>query len=390
MSRKLPQILVVDDVRANLVAMQAVLEGLDCDVVVASSGEEALRILLKSSFAAMLLDVQMPGMDGYEVAQHARNNSTTRQVPIIFLTAKHETREDALRGYGTGAVDFLFKPLSPIVLRSKVRVFLDLFQRKAEIEAAYSELKLTQSQLIQSAKMASLGEMVAGVAHEINNPLAFAVSHLRTARSCLSRLEADLPTLLPDERVADWVKAQTRLSEMHHGLDRIGDLIGQLRTFSRLDEGELKLVHFRESLESVLMILGHRLEGRIEVVLSLKGPETFECYPGPLNLAVLNLVANSIDAIRHEGRIEIATTVEGEMIVISVADNGEGIPDEVQSRVFDPFFTTKPIGKGTGLGLSITYSVAKKHGGALDIESKQGEGTRVSLKIPLALKQKEQ
>lgn len=386
----LPQILVVDDVRANLIAMQAVLEGLECAVVTANSGEEALSILLKNSFAAMLLDVQMPGMDGYEVAQHARNNPTTRQVPIIFLTAKHETREDALRGYGTGAVDFLFKPLSPIVLRSKVRVFLDLFQRQADIEAAYEELKVTQAQLVQSAKMASLGEMVAGVAHEINNPLAFASSHLRTARNCLSRLTGDMPNLLPVERLDDWTKAQNRLSEMHHGLERISDLVGQLRTFSRLDEGELKVVNFRESIDSVLMILGHRLEGRIEVTCSLSGPETFECYPGPLNLAVLNLVANAIDAIENEGTIEIATRVEDEMIVLSVTDNGEGIPDEVQSRVIEPFFTTKPVGKGTGLGLSITYSIVKKHGGWLDIKSRRGEGTRVSFKIPMTSWQKEQ
>lgn len=381
-----PQILVVDDVPANLVAMQALLEGMDCEVVLAHSGSEALRCLLKSQFAAILLDVQMPDMDGYEVAQYARKHEATRQVPIIFLTAKHETSDDALRGYGTGAVDFLFKPVSPLMLRSKVRVFLELHRRQVQIEKAFAELQLTQAQLVQSAKMAALGELVAGVAHEINNPLAFAKSHLKTARGCLGRIEPTLLSSLSAEFTEDWTKAQNRLSEMHNGLDRISDLVTQLRTFSRLDEGSLKKVDVRECVDSVLMILGHRLGHGIRVELLLDGPASFECYPGPLNLALMNLVANAIDAVGDQGTITISTRELDGSIVIGVRDDGVGVPEDVQPRVFEPFFTTKPVGKGTGLGLSITYSIAQKHGGSLELKSKPGEGTLVSLRFPLAIK----
>lgn len=390
MSSTHPHLLVVDDVEANLVAMEAILEGMDCALVLARSGNEALKLLLKHDFAAMLLDVQMPGMDGYEVAQHARSNVQTRQIPIIFLTAKHETKDDALRGYGTGAVDFLFKPISPVVLRSKVRVFLELRQRQMQVEQALSDLKVAQTQLVQSAKMASLGELVAGVAHEINNPLAFATSHLRTARECLDRVGPTVASQLSGETGAAWDKARNRLGEMNLGLQRISELVNQLRTFSRLDEGERKTIDIAECLDSVLMILGHRLENVIQVARRLHGPARFDCYPGPLNLALLNLVTNAIDAIGEKpnggkGNIVISTESREDKIAISITDDGMGIPPELQTRILEPFFTTKPVGKGTGMGLSIAYSIAQKHGGTLEIASTPKQGTTMTIVFPRSL-----
>jgi len=414
-----PTVLVVDDVEANLVAMRALLDGMGCDVTLAKSGNDALRHLLKREFAVLLLDVQMPEMDGYEVAQHARQNPATKDVPIIFLTAAYNDEDNVLRGYGSGAVDYLRKPFHPLILRSKVKVFLELFAGRSQIsdakaalertngelhalltakaalveqsrranedlEKAYRELKSTQAQLIQSAKMASLGSLVAGVAHEINNPLAFVISHLETARKSLEQVQAECPVALTAPARQPWDRAQTRLSEMGIGLERIRELVVKLRTFSRLDEGERKKASMRECVDSVLMILRHRLKDRIRVETRFGEPDVIECVPSLLNQAIMNLLSNAIDAINGEGAIVVSTKLEGEMYSIVVTDTGAGIPEELRERVLEPFFTTKPVGQGTGLGLSITYAIVRKHGGTLELSGREGGGTNAIIRIPIS------
>jgi two-component system NtrC family sensor kinase len=392
-----PAVLVVDDVEGNLVAVEAILSDMDCDVVLTRSGHQALRALLKREFAVALLDVQMPEMDGFEVARHARENPATRDVPLLFLTAAHDSEDGVLRGYGSGAVDFLFKPIDSIILRSKVRVFLDLYRTRSEIAAqkralerthtaledAYRDLKAAQSQLIQSAKMASLGELVAGIAHEINNPLSFAISHLDTAQKSLAHVEAERRDALSEASAPHWDRARSRLHEMSLGLERIRELVIKLRTFSRIDEGERKRVIFRECVESVLMILRHRMKDRIVVDLLLGAPEELECFPGLLNQALLNLLANSVEAMPGTGRIKIATSIEDGAYSIEVTDTGPGIPMPLRSRVFEPFFTTKPVGQGTGLGLSITYSIVERHGGTIQVEGPENGGTTMLIRLPL-------
>jgi len=385
-----PAVLVVDDVQANLVALQALLEDMACDVVLARSGNEALRELLRREFAVVLLDVQMPGMDGYEVAHHARRNPATRDVPIIFLTAANNSEGMVLRGYGSGAVDFLFKPLNPAILRSKVRVFLELHaaQRRiadanTELQTAYTELQTTHAQLVQSAKMASLGELVSGVAHEINNPLSFVLSHWDTVRRKLSQLEPELPTPLSVSASNKWQLANERLREIGPGLERIRDLVIKLRTFSRLDEGERKRVSIRECVESVLTILGHRLRGGIEVETDFGFPDQVDCYASLLNQAIMNLISNAIDAMSGAGVLRISTGSRGAMYSIVVSDTGPGIPAELRERVLEPFFTTKPVGQGTGLGLSITYSIVRKHQGTIELSEPPGGGTSVAIRFPL-------
>jgi two-component system, NtrC family, sensor kinase len=394
-----PSVLIVDDVEANLVALEALLGGLGCQVTQASSGQQALRVLLRREFAVILLDVQMPDMDGYEVARHARTNPATRDVPIIFLTATHNSQENVLRGYGSGAVDFLFKPLDPDVLRSKVRVFLELFRgrreladanaelerKHEELRLAYRELQSTQSQLVQSAKMASLGALVAGVAHEINNPLAFVLSHLDTISRSLESFRGGLASPVSEAGEAQWRRAQLRLVEAGAGLARIRDLVLKLRTFSRLDEGERKLARVQDCVDSVLTILEHRTTGRIEVETEVGAPEMLDCYPAMLNQVLLNLVANAIDAIEGRGKIRIVAGADGSSYVLSVGDTGPGIPRELRDRVLEPFYTTKPVGQGTGLGLSIAYSIVQKHQGTLDLGEAPGGGALVTIRLPLAL-----
>ncbi len=417
---ELPAVLVVDDVQANLVAIGALLEGLSCTVTSVSSGNQALRALLRNEYAVMLLDVQMPEMDGYEVAHHARSNPTTKDVPIIFLTASHSSDENVARGYGSGAVDFLLKPIDSTVLLSKVRVFLELYQSRkqladanwrlemknvelqalaageaaaaadvrrayAELQKAYRDLQTTQAQLVQSAKMASLGELVAGVAHEINNPLAFVLNHLDSTRKYLDQFRDRVAAEATEAAEEPWQRAQARLKEIHGGLQRIRDLVLKLRTFSRLDEGERKVVSFQECVDSVLTILQHRTKERIEIVTDLQPPDLIDCYPSLLNQVLLNLIANSIDSIESKGTISLSAGADGEDFVICVTDTGHGIPPELRERVLEPFFTTKPVGKGTGLGLSIAYSIVKKHEGSIQLDERPGGGTSVSIRFPLKL-----
>jgi two-component system NtrC family sensor kinase len=302
----------------------------------------------------------------------------------------------------------LFKPLDRDVLRSKVRVFLDLYagrqqlakknaelralaeaeaeaattlrQTNEQLTAAYRELQATQTQLVQSAKMASLGELVAGVAHEINNPLAFVVSHLETVRKSLDQLRTD-----PEPGHAEelWQRAHSRLTETELGLGRIRDLVLKLRTFSRLDEGERKLVSIAECIESVLTILGHRVKDRISVTTRVSPPEQLDCYPALLNQVLLNLIANSIDAIEGQGNITITAGGQDSDFVFTVADDGPGIPPALRERVLEPFFTTKPVGQGTGLGLSIAYSIIKKHEGTLELSDAPAGGTLATIRLPI-------
>lgn len=390
-----PNVLVTDDVEANLKSFDALLGDLDCNIVLARSGNEALRQLLKREFAVILLDVQMPEMDGYEVARHIRMHPGTREVPIIFATATHGGNESVLKGYDSGAVDFLLKPIDPNVLRSKVKVFLELYlgrraiaDAKQELEhknralaSAYAELQATQAQLIQAAKMASLGQLVAGVAHEINNPLAFVVSHLGTALRGLEGVDQLIPA--ESDLLPGFQRAQSRLQEMDIGLSRIRDLVLKLKTFSRLDEGERKVVSMRESIDAILTILAHQLKDRIEVVTQYGEPDQINCYAGSLNQALMNLISNAIDAIHGEGKLWITTSTHDGAYQIVVADTGTGIPEVIRDRVLEPFFTTKPVGEGTGLGLSITYSIVKKHEGTLQLRDRSGGGTEAVVTLPL-------
>jgi two-component system NtrC family sensor kinase len=259
---------------------------------------------------------------------------------------------------------------------------VELKRLNEDLRHAYAELQIKQVQLIQAAKMASLGELVAGIAHEINNPLAFILSHIATADASVSKGVAQLAQL-PLPAAEYFRRAHERLEESQVGAERIRDLVLKLRTFSRLDEGERKSVSISECVTSVLKILEHRYQHRIVVQTHFGYPDVVECFPGLLNQALMNLVANSIDAIEAAGAISITTGADGKDFVIVVADSGQGIPEEVRARVLEPFFTTKPVGVGTGLGLSITYSIVQAHGGTIELSPRAGGGTNATIRFPL-------
>jgi two-component system NtrC family sensor kinase len=417
------RILAVDDSSTYLHELLAVLSGEGYDVVPARSGEEGIEMLIAQQFDCVLLDLVMPGIDGIETCRRIKASQVLRDIPLIMLTAA-EDRKAMIEALGSGADDFISKSSELEVLKARVRAQLrrkqfedehrsirekllhsqieaaearaaralaetrarlveELEQKNQELTNAYRELQLAQTQLVQSAKLASLGELVAGVAHEINNPLAFVISHLGTVRRSVAKIDAKFRSAFDQDDLVGWQRAIDRMGEMDGGLARMRELVLKLRTFSRLDEGERKTVSIRECVESLLTILGHRLKDRIEVQTRYGEPDFVECYPGLLTQAIMNLVANAIDAISDRGTITISSGAAGDLYRISIADTGTGIPAAVRDRILDPFFTTKPVGQGTGLGLSITYSIVKKHGGTLEFNDADGGGTEVIIRIPV-------
>jgi two-component system NtrC family sensor kinase len=437
------RILTVDDSATFRAALAGFLAAEGYEVLQAQSGEEALQLLGDQTVDCILLDLEMPGLGGRETCRLLKTTPQLRPIPVVVLTGVDD-RDSLLDGLTVGADDFIQKSAEFEVLKARVRAQLrrrqieeetrrvreqlllselrinealaaqtlaetkaalvDQLERKNEelsqvlavkealaqkyraanfeLDRAYRELQSTQAQLVQSAKLASLGELVAGVAHEINNPLAFAISHLNTARRCLTNIEEEVVPTLSSSAHAQWAKAGTRLSEMNLGLDRIRDLILRLRTFSRIDEGERKVVDLRDTIESVLTILRHRCGSKIELTMDCADVPELDCYPSLLNQAIMNLVANAIDAVSEEGQVSILAHVVDQDCVIEVTDNGPGVPPELRERVLEPFFTTKPVGQGTGLGLSMTYAIIQKHRGSLEISEAPGGGARVAIRIP--------
>lgn len=242
--------------------------------------------------------------------------------------------------------------------------------------------------LVHTANMAALGQLVAGIAHEINNPIAFVDNNSFLIKEKLEALASDCDTLLSPAHKKLIQTCRDRLSETQVGLNRVKELINKLRTFSRLDEGEFKTVNVHDSVDSVLILLKHR-NRRIEIDKQFGGSPMLNCAPGQLNQVLMNILVNAMDAIGDEaGRITIRAGLEDGMYCISVRDSGPGVPAPIHSRLFQPFFTTKPVGKGTGLGLAISHSIIQAHKGHIEILSPEGGGAEFRIRIPPDLNEK--
>ena len=290
---------------------------------------------------------------------------------------------------------------------------LELNEKNKHIQEALQELQRTQAQVIQSEKMSSLGQMVAGVAHEINNPVSFVHGNLEPAceyaqdliriielyqkhyPNPVQEIQTEIEAVELDFLKEDFVKL---LESMQNGTERITNIVLSLRNFSRLDESEFKLVDIHEGIDSTLLILHNRLKSQsnhpeIEIIKEYSSLPKVDCYAGQLNQVFMNILANAIDALEDEVKknptftpqIRVSTELSGNNnIAINIADNGSGIPASIQSKLFDPFFTTKQVGKGTGLGLSISYQIiVDKHHGKLSCDSSPETGTEFIIKIPI-------
>jgi two-component system NtrC family sensor kinase len=261
---------------------------------------------------------------------------------------------------------------------------LELAHARAQAEAAEAlaaanaRLQETQAQLVQSAKMASLGELVAGIAHEINNPLAFILAHHGTVERAVS--QAGTATN-QEQRTLHLGKAEERLASIRTGLVRIQDLVVKLRRFSRLDDETTRL-DVPEAIDAVLTLLGPKIPSGVTITRSYEAPPVLTCSPALINQVVMNLVSNAADAVPADGgTIRIATDSDDCTYRITVSDNGPGVPPALRERVFEPFFTTKEVGAGTGLGLAIAYGIVKAHGGSIEIGSAPEGGALFTITI---------
>jgi len=425
------KILVIDDNPTNLGVIVDYLEAKDFTVLVAQDGESGLKRARYAHPDLILLDVLMPGMDGFETCLHLKQDASTREIPVIFMTALSNT-EDKVKGFVSGAVDYVTKPVQQeeLLVRIKAHLKLQELSRALEeknkllaeqnhtLENALTELQQAQVQIVHSEKMSSLGQLVAGVAHEINNPLNFidanldyATDYAQTLLSLVKLYQTHYPNPAPEIQVEAkridleflQIDFNKLLNSMRVGTERICQIVLSLRNFSRMDEAEFSAVNIHDGIESTLMILQHRLKARpelpeIQIIRDYGNLPLIECYAGQLNQVFMNILANAIDAIEelnasrtqqenqnNAGRITICTSpMDSQWAKIAIADNGSGMPEPTRQKIFAPFFTTKSIGKGTGMGMSISRQiVVEKHSGKLECFSTVGAGTEFIIQIPM-------
>ena len=415
--------LIVDDLEENLLSLEALLQRDGLAFLKARSGDEALEMLLKHDVALALLDVQMPGMDGFQLAEFMRGNERARHIPIIFLTAGSADTQRRFRGYEAGAVDFIQKPIEPDILRGKAGVFFDLHQqrrqiqvqhdaleigtkaladaanqleaqvreRTAELEEALARLKAetaererAEASLRQSQKMEAVGQLTGGIAHDFNNMLTGIMGALDLMRRQAAAGQVD--------NIERYIDAATTSAA------RAAALTQRLLAFSRRQSLDPKPVEINELIGSMSDLIERAVNEKTDfrMVLAPDLPAAL-VDPHQLENAILNLAINARDAMPDGGVLTVETKVvdldkagvagrpgltPGRYLLIAVSDTGVGIAPELIEKVFDPFFTTKPLGQGTGLGLSMVYGFVRQSGGHVRIHSQTGMGTSVKLYLP--------
>ncbi|MGC9527015.1 MAG: hybrid sensor histidine kinase/response regulator [Limnospira sp.] len=437
------QILIVDDTPTNIKVLFNLLKESGFKVLVANSGEAALSNLEKVTPDLILLDIQMPGIDGFETCRRLQENAETREIPVIFMTAFSDV-EHKVKGLELGAVDYITKPFQHEEVLARVKVHLKLRQltqnladknaelqqlthslenrvkeRTAHLQQALEELQQTQDQLVNNEKMSALGQLIAGVAHEINNPINFISGNLKYAEEYIQDL-VDLlalyqkKSLKPDPEITDKINEidldylledlPQLLSSMKEGTCRISQISTSLRTFSRSDTDAQVEFDIHDGIDSTLMILKHRLKGNdrrpaIQVIKNYGNLPEIKCYPGQLNQVFMNVLSNAIDALEESNQglskaeieaepnqIAIATSLDpsNPIAIISIRDNGPGIAEPIRAKIFDRLFTTKSVGVGTGLGLSLSRQIIEeKHRGKILCNSQPGSGAEFLIQIPI-------
>ncbi|NEO84126.1 MAG: response regulator [Spirulina sp. SIO3F2] len=419
-------ILIVDDNPTNLAVLSEAIAPAGWEVLVAIDGASSIEQAAYANPDLILLDVMMPQLDGFETCSRLKQNPKTEDIPVIFMTALNDANEK-VKGLSLGAVDYITKPFNKEEVIARVKIHLKLRQltqtleqkvdeRTKQLNQTVEQLKQSQLQVIQSEKLSSLGQLVAGIGHEINNPISFVDGNLEHLEDYIDDLIEHLDLYeeeIPESPTAVAEHAEDIdlpylredlpqvLQSMRVGTQRIVNISHSLRVFARADQTNKVLFNVEDGLKSTLLILNHRLKANNErpefqIHCDFGNVPELKCYPGQLNQVFMNLLANAIDALDEQiataptanlaPQITIRTSQldEKNCLKIQISDNGPGMSAQTQAQVFDYMFTTKPVGKGTGLGLSICQQIiAQQHGGKLTVQSELGQGTTFTIVLPL-------
>lgn len=435
-------ILVIDDQPIVVESVRRLLAAeTDMTVHACSDPTLALSIAAELNPSVILQDLIMPEVDGLILVKFFRAHPKTKDIPIVILSSNDEAEIKAA-AFSAGANDYLVKLPDPIELIARLRYHSKAYHsflksneaeqtlannkvleecveaRTTELKQALNNLKQAQAKLIHNEKMNSMGQLVAGIAHEVNNPINFIYGNLNYMDNYVQDLLNLIQTYQehypnPVSAISEKLEeldfeftSQDLLSSfvsLRSGAKRIRDLVLSLRNFSRFDEAEIKKVDVHEGLDSTLAVLGAQLEG-ITVEKAYGDLSSLECYASQINQVFMHLIRNAIEAIRglstvskseqksfgsdRKPMLHISTVSvhEGQRLAVWIADNGPGILPDIQDRIFDPFFTTKEVGNGTGLGLSISYQiVVEQHGGILKCYSIPGQGAKFLIELPVCL-----
>ena len=422
-------ILLVDDNPNNLKVLFEAIQGHGWKALMATNGESAIEQAEYAKPDLILLDVMMPGIDGFEACRRLKANSITQDVPIIFMTALSDTT-DKVKGLEIGAVDYITKPFQQEEVIARLKLHLKLShlthtleekvkERTLELSKSLEELQTTQLQLIQSEKMSTLGQLVAGIGHEINNPINSILANVFH----LEEYTHDILRLLKlyqqkftdtDPEIDNFLKKvdlefvsedlPSLIKSMQHGATRLEGISLSLRTFARSDISSKVEFQVHEGINSTLMLLQHRLKANknrpeIQIIKEYADLPLISCYPGQINQVFMNLIANAIDAFEelnaNRSYQEIATDpniitvstavdIDKNIVQICIKDNGSGVKPQIQDRIFEQTFTTKAVGKGTGLGLAISHQIiVEKHNGKIEYNSTPGQGTEFIITLPI-------
>ncbi len=380
---RLPKILVADDEPDMLAFLRGQLDA-HYQVLDAVDGLQALEKATQFLPDAILLDMMMPEIDGLEVCRKLRAKTSTQNIPVILLTARAD-EETKLKALDAGANDFLAKPFSLTELHVRLKNLVELYEQqrllarqKQILESTLEQLKETETQLVQSEKMASLGKMSAGIIHEINNPLNFSKSGVFLLKQFRSSLEEE------DQTDFDEV-----LKDIQEGIERVIGIVSDLRGFSHPDVGLKKEASVEKMVTSTVRLLSNDLKNDVDIEVNIEPELSFEANANQITQVLMNLVQNAIDAFGRKTfvngdkpKIVIRGREVNDHVSIVIRDNGPGIQDSVLGRIFDPFFTTRDVGEGVGLGLSICYKIIERHGGQVDVRTELGEFCEFELAFP--------